>query len=96
MKKHDLLLALNGIIAAASDSDAAGIMLERTEALHKRVKAEAEPLEPVLAVVEQMVDPDEIQHLIAGATQIYFGVPTIPRPDEILVTVTITEGHNDS
>ena len=49
---------------------------------------EAKPL----AVVEQMVDPDEIQHLIAGATQIYFGVPTMPRPDEILVTVTITEG----
>ena len=42
MKRYDLLLALNGIISAASDTDAAEIMLERTEALHKQIKAEEE------------------------------------------------------
>ena len=91
MKRYDLLLALNGIIAAAPDTDAAAIMLERTEALHKQVKAEAEPL----AVVEGWANAHNIAEIALEVGAIAARpVPDRERPTHAPrkpVTVTITE-----
>jgi len=85
--RYSLLLALNGIISAASDRHAAEIMLERTEALRKRIKEEPEPL----AVVKGWMWSQGPEWTSDGGLQVGIVNESAKEDGDIPVTVTITE-----
>lgn len=65
---------------------------ERKTALSDLAALEAEPL----AVVEAMIEPEDIEHLKAGDILLPLGSPLDPRPNEVPVNVTITERPVDA